>query len=233
MRVLVVEDDPDLLTELSTRLRSEHFAVDAAQDGEEGLYLASEFPIDLAIVDLGLPKLSGIELIRRARAAGRDYPILILTARGRWQEKVEGLQSGADDYLVKPFQMEELIARLRALIRRSGRWSQDVFRCGPIALDASSHTVTVDDRPVNLTAYEYKVLHYLILQAGQVVSKTALAEHVYEEGDDRDSNVIEVFISRLRTKLDPENALRPIETLRGRGYRWTLPRTSGQPDIQQ
>lgn len=227
MRILIIEDEDRLREQLQTRLKQEGHVVDVAADGEEGLYAGREFPVDIAIVDIGLPKLSGIEVIRRLRAEGRSYPVLILTARGRWQDKVEGLEAGADDYLVKPFEVEELIARLRALVRRAAGWSQSQLQCGPVRLDTMAQTVQVDDRPVELTSYEYRVLEYLMLHTGEVVSKTDLTEHLYAEDDDRDSNVIEVFVGRLRKKLDPDNGLRPIETLRGRGYRFTLPR--GEP----
>ncbi|RMG27976.1 MAG: DNA-binding response regulator, partial [Gammaproteobacteria bacterium] len=186
------------------------------------LYYGREYPIDVAVVDLGLPGVSGLELIRRLRAEGRDFPILILTARGRWQDKVEGLEAGADDYLVKPFEMAELLARLRALLRRTGGWAAPVFRGGPVTLDSGRQEVRVAGRPVALTAYEYRLLHYLMLHAGRVISKTELTEHLYDEDQDRDSNVIEVFIRRLRRKLDPDGTLGPIETVRGRGYRFAL-----------
>ena len=225
MRVLIIEDEQSLLEQLAARLKHEGYAVDGTTDGEEGLYLATEFPFDAAIVDLGLPKVSGIEIIRKARASAKTFPILILTARGRWQEKVEGLEAGADDYLVKPFQMEELLARLRALVRRAAGWTQAHISCGPITLHTTTQAVTVDGRAVELTAYEYKVLEYLMLHSGRVVSKTDLTEHLYEQDFDRDSNVIEVFVGRLRRKLDPDNRYNPIETLRGRGYRLTLERT--------
>ena len=225
MRILVVEDEQSLLEQLHNRLKQDGYAVDGATNGEDGLYLAKEYPFDAAIIDLGLPKLSGIEVIRKARAAGKSFPILILTARGRWQEKVEGLEAGADDYLVKPFQMEELLARLRALVRRAAGWTQSHISCGPITLNTTTQAVTVDGQAVELTAYEYKVLEYLMLHTGQVVSKTDLTDHLYEQDFDRDSNVIEVFVGRLRRKLDPDNRYNPIETLRGRGYRLTLERT--------
>ncbi|HHH36667.1 MAG TPA: response regulator transcription factor [Gammaproteobacteria bacterium] len=224
MRVLVIEDEAPLRAQLTARLQEAGYAVDAAGDGEEGLYLGREYPFDVAVVDLGLPCLSGIEVIRRLREEGRKFPILILTARGRWQEKVEGLESGADDYLVKPFHMEELLARLKALLRRAAGWSRSRLRCGPVELDMDSQEVTVKGQVVELTAYEYRALEYLMLHAGQVVSKTELTEHLYDQDYDRDSNVIEVFIARLRRKLDPEGRMQPIETLRGRGYRFTLPR---------
>jgi two-component system response regulator PhoP len=225
MRALVIEDDPALRAQVTQHLCGEGYAVDAAADGEQGLYMATEYPLDLAIIDLGLPKTPGIEIIRAVRKAGRSFPILILTARDGWQSKVEGLEAGADDYLVKPFHKEELLARARALVRRIGGWTQSRFQCGPIVLDTAAKHVSFHERPVELTAYEYRVLEYLVLHAGEVVSKTALTEHLYNEDEERDSNVIEVFIRRLRSKLDPDGTLSPIATLRGSGYRWDLPRS--------
>lgn len=227
MRILIIEDEAALLERVTAQLREQGYAVDSAADGRTGLYLGQEYPLDAAIVDLGLPDLSGIEVIRRWRAAGRKFPILILTARGRWQDKVEGLEAGADDYLVKPFYTEELLARLRALIRRTGGWTQAVLGCGPIALDTGAQRVTLAGQPVELTAYEYKLLEYLMLHAGTVISKTELTEHLYQEDEDRDSNVLEVLVGRLRRKLDPSRDLNPIETLRGRGYRFRLERNGG------
>ncbi|TDJ32782.1 MAG: response regulator transcription factor [Gammaproteobacteria bacterium] len=224
MRVLLLEDDDTLREALASRLRSEGFAVDSAADGEEGLFLGSEIPFDVAIVDLGLPRMSGLEVIERLRRNGQQFPVLILTARDRWQDKVEGLRLGGDDYMVKPFHMEELLARVNALVRRSAGWASSMIRCGPIAIDTSAQVVTVENDPVDLTSFEYKVLEYLMLHSGEVVSKTDLTEHLYDQDFDRDSNVIEVFIGRLRKKLDPKNTLKPIETLRGRGYRLTLER---------
>ena len=174
------------------------------------------------MVDLRSAQISGIDVIRRWREAGRTFPVLILTARGRWQDKVEGLNAGADDYLTKPFQAEELHARIHALLRRAAGVAQPVLRCGPITLDIAAHTVQVDNRPLELTGYEYKLLEYLMLNRGKVISKTELTEHVYDQDFDRDSNVIEVFIGRLRRKLDPDNRYQPVETLRGRGYRFAL-----------
>jgi two-component system response regulator PhoP len=222
VRILVVEDEATLRAQLEAQLRKAGYAVDAAADGEDGFYLGREHPFDLAVVDLGLPKLSGIEVIQRWRAAGRTFPVLILTARGRWQDKVEGLDAGADDYLTKPFQAEELHARINALLRRAAGVARPVLHCGPITLDTSAHSVQVDNKALELTAYEYKVLEYLMLNRGKVVSKTELTEHVYDQDFDRDSNVIEVFIGRLRRKLDPDNRYQPVETLRGRGYRFAL-----------
>jgi two-component system response regulator PhoP len=224
MRILLIEDEAQLREPLVERLRQEGFAVDAAADGVDGHFMGVENACDLAVVDLGLPKLDGIEVIKRWRAAGKRFPVLILTARGRWQDKVEGLEAGGDDYLVKPFHVEELLARINALTRRAAGWSQPTLRCGPVALDTRSQQVTVAGATVELTTYEYKVLQFLMLRAGEVVSKTDLTEHLYDQDFDRDSNVIEVFVGRLRKKLDPEGTLEPIETLRGRGYRLTLAR---------
>lgn len=230
MRILIVEDEPLLRQQLLERLETAGHVVDAAPDGEEGLYLGREYPVDLAIIDLGLPKLPGIELIRQLRAAGRAFPILVLTARDRWQDKVEGLEAGADDYLVKPFQMEELLARVNALLRRAAGWTQSVLEAGNIRLDPRSHLVTVAGEAIDLTAFEYRLLEYLMFEAGKVVSKSDIVDRLYGEDEDRDSNTIEVFIGRLRKKLDPDSSLQPIETLRGRGYRFTIqPTSTGAP----
>ena len=222
MRILVVEDEAALRQQLDAQLRDAGYAVDSAADGEDGFFLGRENPVDLAVVDLGLPKLSGIDVIRRWRDAGRNFPVLILTARGRWQDKVEGLNAGADDYLTKPFQAEELLARVNALLRRAAGVARPVLRCGPITLDTAARSVSLDGVSLELTGHEYKVLEYLMLNRGKVVSKTELTEHVYDQDFDRDSNVIEVFIGRLRRKLDPDNRYQPVETLRGRGYRFAL-----------
>jgi two-component system response regulator PhoP len=222
MRVLVVEDDPRLLEALRAQLRDAGFAVDVSADGREGLYLGDEFPIDLAIIDLGLPELPGLELIRKLREHGREFPILVLTARTEWQDKVAGLEAGADDYLTKPFHPEELMARINALMRRAGGHAQPQVRLGPISVDLTAQRVRLEDEEIDLTTYEFKVLQYLLMHPGEVVTKTDLSEHIYEEDADRDSNVIEVFIGRLRRKLDPSGNLNPIETLRGRGYRLAL-----------
>ena len=223
MRVLLIEDDIRLVESLSSQLREAGFAVDVSTDGIEGLYVGEEFPIDLAIIDLGLPELSGLEVIRRLRKRGRDFPILVLTARSDWQDKVEGLEAGADDYVTKPFQFEELMARINALMRRAGGHAQPRIDFGPISVDLSTQRVYRNGEELELTTYEYKVLNYLVMHPGEVVTKTDLSEHIYEEDADRDSNVIEVFIGRLRRKLDPDGTLNPIETLRGRGYRLALP----------
>ena len=224
MRAIVIEDDIDIQQQIVTRLQTEGFAVDSADSGDEGLYLMQEYPADVAIVDLGLPRLSGLDVINKIRKQGNNVPILILTARGRWQDKVEGLDAGADDYLVKPFHHEEMMARIRVLIRRASGWSDSRILCAPLTLDTASQRTYVDDREVELTAYEYKVLEYLMLHAGEVISKTVLTEHLYDDESDNDSNVIEVFVRRLRQKLDPDEVLKPIETLRGRGYRLSLKR---------
>lgn len=224
MRILLVEDEAPLRETLAARLKREGYAVDSASDGEEGIYLGREVPFDVGIIDLGLPKMSGMELIRLLRDEGKKFPILILTARASWQDKVEGLKAGADDYLVKPFHVEELLARLNALLRRAAGWSKPRLDCGPVSLDLAAQTVSVDEVDVDLTSYEYKVLEYLMLHAGELVSKADLTEHIYQQDFDRDSNVLEVFIGRLRKKLDPEGTIKPIETVRGRGYRFALPR---------
>jgi two-component system response regulator PhoP len=224
MRAIVIEDDLDIQRQIVGRLKKEGFAVDSADNGTEGLYLLEEYPCDVAIVDLGLPELSGLEVINTIRGAGNNIPILILTARGRWQDKVEGLDAGADDYLVKPFHHEEMMARIRVLIRRASGWSDSRIICAPVILDTATQRTYVDERELELTAFEYKVLEYLMLHAGEVISKTVLTEHLYDDEADNDSNVIEVFIRRLRQKLDPDESLQPIETLRGRGYRFTLAR---------
>ena len=224
MRLLIVEDETDLRLQLQQRFKDEGYAVDVAADGEEGLYIALEYPVNVAVVDIGLPKLSGTELLQRLRADGKTFPVLLLTARSRWQDKVDGLDAGADDYLVKPFHIEELVARVKALIRRAAGLAKPEVKFGPICLNTSTQQVFLAGNELELTAYEYKVLEYLMLNAGKVVSKSDLTDHIYEQDFDRDSNVIEVFVGRLRRKLDPENKLQPIETLRGRGYRFTLTR---------
>ncbi len=222
MRVLLIEDDQRLLDTLATHLREAGYAVDVSTDGIEGLYLGEEFPIDLAIIDLGLPEMPGLEVIRELRSRGRDFPILVLTARSEWQDKVAGLEAGADDYLTKPFHIEELMARVNALMRRSGGHARPRIQMGPVTVDLSSQRVYLNGEEIELTTFEYKVLNYLVMHPGEVVTKTALSEHIYEEDADRDSNVIEVFIGRLRRKIDPDGTLNPIETLRGRGYRLAL-----------
>jgi two-component system response regulator PhoP len=219
MRVLIAEDDSRLLTQLDALLQQNGYSVDLADNGEHGLYLIKEYTYDLAIIDIGMPKLDGFAVIRQARKDNITCPILILTARDRWQEKVEGLDAGADDYLTKPFHNEELLARAKALIRRASGQANPLIQFGPISLNTVSEELSVNDKPFDLTAYEYKVMEYLMMNPQKVVSKTELTEHIYDQDFDLDSNVIEVFIGRLRKKLDPDGNLKPIETLRGRGYR--------------
>ena len=219
MRLLVIEDETALREQLVELLRQEGYAVDSAGDAQEGEYLGNEYPIDAAIVDIGLPDRSGTSVISNWRSGGKSFPILILTARGRWEDKVEGLELGADDYLVKPFHTEELLARLRALLRRASGYSSSQIVCGPLSMDMGAKQVSVNSRLVDLTALEYKVLEFLMLRAGDVLSKSNLTEHLYEDDDERDSNVLEVIIGRLRKKLDPDREIDPIETIRGQGYR--------------
>lgn len=222
MRMLVVEDDHQLREQIVGYFNTAGWVVEQAKDGSEGDYLGAEFPYDVAIVDVGLPKLSGIEVIRRWRSGGRDFPVLILTARGDWQDKVEGLEAGADDYVTKPFHLEEVLARVNALQRRAGGRAAATVEYGPLQIDFSSKRVQLKGSYAELTSYEYNTLEYLAHRAGQVVSKMELTEHLYDQDFDRDSNVIEVFIGRLRRKLDPDNTLAPIETVRGAGYRFSL-----------
>ena len=224
MRILVVEDETALRESLKHDLSAAGYAVDVAADGEEGLYAALEYPIDVAIVDLGLPKVTGLDVIRRLRAAGKNYGVLVLTARDSWQDKVEGLSAGADDYVAKPFHLAELQARLSALLRRASGWTTPLLQCGPVALDTRAQAVAVGGIPVELTSFEYRLLEHLMLRAGEVISKTELTDKLYEQDFERDSNVIEVLVGRLRRKLDPGDELKPIETLRGRGYRIALTR---------
>jgi two-component system response regulator PhoP len=219
MRLLIVEDEPALRETLAQQFRTAGFAVDLAGDGVDGEFSGKEYPIDIAVVDLGLPGKSGLDAIRAWRKADKSFPVLILTARDSWQEKVAGLDAGADDYVTKPFRFEEVLARVQALLRRSGGWSQPLLKSGVIELDNRSQEVRAAGAPVELTAFEYRLLEYLMLRAGQVVSKTELTEKLYEQDFERDSNTIEVFIGRLRRKLDPDGDRQPIETLRGRGYR--------------
>ncbi len=222
MRLLLIEDDAALRLGLARRLEADGYRVDQAADGEDGLFQAREYPVDLAIVDLGLPKLSGLTVIQRLRSDGRTIPILVLTARGSWQDKVVGLEAGADDYLVKPFEYPELAARVKALLRRSLKAATDVLTLGPVTIDLSAQIARLDGAVMDLTAYEYRVLEYLVRERTRVVSKQELSDYLYPHDEDRDSNVLEVLVGRLRRKLDPDGTLIPIETLRGRGYRFTL-----------
>ena len=222
MRLLVIEDDQALREGLVRQLEADGYRVEQASDGEEGLYYAREFPFDLAIVDLGLPRLNGLTIVQRLRAEGRDMPLLILTARSTWQDKVAGLEAGADDYVVKPFDYPELAARVKALLRRSMKATSDVLEFGPITIEMGPQAVKLAGEPLDLTAYEYRLLEFLVKERERVVPKQELADYLYPDGDDRDSNVLEVLIGRLRRKLDPGGTLAPIETVRGRGYRFTL-----------
>ena len=222
MRILIVEDEPALLADVERQLQDEGYSVDTSDDGDDGYYIASEYPLDAAIIDIGLPGLSGIDIIRKLRADNSTLPILILTARSRWQEKVEGLEAGADDYLTKPFQMEELLARLRALLRRASGSAGNELNCGSISIKPDTQQVMKDGCLIDVTAFEYRMLEYLMRHSKEAVSKSRLSDYLYPHDDDRDSNVIEVLIGRLRKKLDPDGTLGPIETLRNRGYRFTL-----------
>ena len=222
MRILLIEDEAPLRLGLARQLEAEGLRVEQAADGEEGLFLAREYPFDLAIVDLGLPKLNGLAIVQRLRAEGRELPILILTARGTWQDKVTGLEAGADDYLVKPFEYPELAARVKALMRRAVKAVGNVLSLGPLAIDLSTQSVQLKGQPLELTAFEYRLLEFLVRERGRVVSRQALVDYLYPHGDDRDSNVLDVLLGRLRRKLDPDGSLAPIETVRGRGYRFVL-----------
>ena len=215
MRVLVVEDDPDLLRQLTTGLEEAGYVIDQATDGEEGHFLGDTEPYDAVVLDLGLPIIDGVSVLERWRAAGHQMPVLILTARDSWSDKVQGLDAGADDYLAKPFKMEELLARLRALIRRASGLASPDIECGPVRLDTRSSKFTVDGRAVRLTALEFKLLSYLMHHQGEVISRTELTEHIYDQDFDRDSNTIEVFVNRVRKKL----GVTVIHTIRGMGYR--------------
>lgn len=221
MRVLLVEDEPLLRQQLTDALQQQGYALDVAADGEEALFMGREYPYDIAVIDLGLPKIDGMAVIKSLRDQQRDFPVLILTARSSWQDKVAGLESGADDYLAKPFHMPELLARLNALLRRRAGSASPVLNHGPVSLDTNTRQVTVEQHAVELTAYEYKVLEYLLMNSAKVVSKTELTEHIYDQDFDRDSNVIEVFVGRLRRKLAQYSDAKLIDTVRGQGYRLT------------
>ena len=215
MRILVVEDEPTLLAQLAHAITAAGHTVETAADGATAQYLGEEENFDAVVLDLGLPVLDGLSVLRRWRAAGRNMPVLILTARSAWHEKVAGMDAGADDYLAKPFHMEELLARLRALLRRLGEHATAQWQCGPIWLDTRQARVLVDGLPLTLTSHEFKLLSLLMQRKGQVLSRTELSEHIYPHDSDRDSNTIEVFVGRLRKKLPPGC----IETVRGLGYR--------------
>ena len=222
MRLLLIEDDAVLRLGLKRQLEADGYRVDQAADGDDGLFQAREYPLDLAIVDLGLPKINGLTVVQTLREQGRTLPILILTARGGWQDKVRGLEAGADDYLVKPFEYPELAARIKALLRRATHAASDVLNFGPLAIDFSAQQARLDGAVLELTTFEYRVLEFLVRERARVVSKQELSDYLYPHDEDRDSNVLEVLIGRLRRKLDPAGTLAPIETLRGRGYRFAL-----------
>jgi two-component system, OmpR family, response regulator len=220
MRVLVVEDDPDLGRQLSEALSQAGYAVDLAPDGEEGHFLGETEPYDAAVLDLGLPKMDGVRVLEKWRAGGKDMPVLILTARDRWSEKVAGFDAGADDYLTKPFVTEELLARLRALMRRAAGHASAALECGDLRVDTRAARASVNGEPIKLTAHEYRVLSYLMHHQGRVVPRTELVEHIYDQDFDRDSNTIEVFVGRLRRKIGSNRIL----TERGLGYRLIDPK---------
>ncbi|MCK5698111.1 MAG: response regulator transcription factor [Gammaproteobacteria bacterium] len=222
MRALIIEDEIQLQQQIATQLKSEHFMVDTTESGQEGLFFATEYPLDIAIIDIGLPELSGIEIIKQLRKTGNALPIIILTARSRWQDKVAGLEAGADDYLVKPFQMEELLARIHALLRRVANSSSEQLNYGSISIISDSQQAFVDNTLLELTEFEYKILEYLMRRHAKVITKAELSDYLYPHNEDRASNVIEVIMARLRKKLDPTGQLKPIETMRGRGYCFTL-----------
>lgn len=215
MRILIAEDEPTLLAQLVEAVQAAGHLVDTASQGQEAHYLGAEENYDAVVLDLGLPLMDGLSVLKRWRAEGRHMPVLILTARDQWYEKVAGMDAGADDYLTKPFHMEELLARLRALMRRNSGHASAQWRCGSIAMDTAGARVTVDGQALTLTSHEYKVLEMLMRHAGQVLSRTTLTEHLYAQDFDRDSNTIDVFIARLRKKLPADT----IETVRGLGYR--------------
>lgn len=218
MHLLIVEDETQLQLQIRQQMEALNFTVDSASDGREGLYFGEEFRYDLAIIDLGLPQLDGIEVIKRIRAAGKDFPILILTARGDWQDKVEGLEAGADDYLTKPFHHEELRARVQALVRRSAGQASNTWTFGPLSIDYEKKRVKLSDKTIELTSYEFNTLEYLARNQGKVISKSELTEYLYAQDFDRDSNTIEVFVGRLRKKI--EDNMKFIHTVRGQGYRF-------------
>ncbi|TXG93806.1 MAG: response regulator transcription factor [Rhodocyclaceae bacterium] len=219
MRILIVEDEPTLQAQLAEALAAAGYVADRADNGVDAHFLGDSEPYDAVILDLGLPRMDGITVLRKWRAAGRTMPVLILTARDGWHEKVAGIDAGADDYLTKPFHMEELLARLRALIRRAGGHASAELACGPLLLDTRNSRATVDGQALSLTSHEYRVLSYLMHHPGEVISRSDLVEHIYAQDFDRDSNTVEVFIARLRKKLPPDM----IETVRGLGYRLAVP----------
>ena len=222
MRILVIEDELLLQNQIRQQLEAAGYMVDTCNNGEEGGFLATEYRFDAAIIDIGLPGKSGLDVIKALRQRGSLLPILILTARSSWQDKVQGLETGADDYLTKPFQMEELQARVKALLRRANGIPQTLLECGPIVVDVTAQQVSVNGVSIELTSFEYRLLEELVRHRDEVLSRYTLADALYPHDEDRDSNVLEVMIGRLRRKLDPDGTLKPIETLRGRGYRFVL-----------
>ncbi len=219
MRVLIVEDDPELCRQLSVALGDAGYAIDMATDGEEGHFLGDTEPYDAVVLDLGLPVIDGISILQKWRADGKDFPVLILTARDQWSEKVAGFDAGADDYLTKPFHTEELLARLRALVRRAAGHTTDTIDIGGLMVDNRAGRAFVDGTPIKLTSHEFRLLSYMAMHVGKVISRTELVEHIYDQDFDRDSNTIEVFIGRLRRKI----GVKRIETVRGLGYRLVDP----------
>jgi two-component system OmpR family response regulator len=222
MRILVVEDDKELNRQLGDALTDAGYVVDRAFDGEEGHFLGDTEPYDAVILDLGLPQMDGISILERWRREGRKMPVLILTARDRWSDKVSGIDAGADDYVAKPFHIEEILARVRALIRRAAGHASSEISCGPLRIDTKTSRATVDGKPLKLTSLEFRLLAYLMHHLGEVISRTELVEHLYDQDFDRDSNTIEVFVGRLRKKLGTDM----IETIRGMGYRIRNPEQS-------
>lgn len=227
MRILVVEDEVALREDLKTQFARSGFGVDVAADGQEGLLAGLNYPLDAAVVDIGLPLCSGLEIIRRWRMQQRMFPVVVLTARTGWRSRVDGIQSGADDYIEKPFRFEELLARVRCVMRRVLGWASPNIICGPYVLDTESMTVTVGGEPVELTTLEFRLLQVLMLNAGRVLSPTALAERLYDDSAEHESNVVQYFVSRVRRKIDPGNRINPIETVYGGGYLFAVPR--GRP----
>ncbi len=223
MRLLVVEDDPDLNRQLVSAFKDAGYVVDTAKDGEEGHYLGDTEPYDAIVLDIGLPVMDGVSVLEKWRRAGRKTPVLILTARDRWSDKVAGFDAGADDYVAKPFHMEEVLARIRALVRRSAGHASSEISCGALLLDTASTRVTVDGKAIKLTSLEFRLLTYLMLHKGRVVSRTELVEHLYDQDFDRDSNTIEVFVGRLRKKLGVD----VLRTIRGLGYCISEPDNAG------
>ena len=222
MRILLVEDEANLAEHVLQALRLKGYAVDWSENGRDGLFRAREYDYDLAIVDIGLPEIDGLTLVKMLREAGKTTPVLMLTARSHWKDKVEGLDAGADDYLAKPFVVGEFMARINALLRRSAGAASPIIEIGNLKMDTSRKEVHMAEALIELTSYEYNTLEYLIMHKDKVISKTELTEHLYEQDYDRDSNTIEVFIRRLRKKLDPEGVINPITTFRGQGYRIAL-----------